>query len=148
MGGQRLRDDTGAEEVKFHAEKDLNTTVKNNETHTVMVDRTKTIIKNETNSIGEDRNTTVTKNDGLSVKLAQTINIGTTYRLDVGDQFTLRCGNAALVLHKDGSIEFCGKQLMLHTSDVMQLIGKGIDMNPDGGTAVTADDIAPLPTSE
>ncbi|EBX8484160.1 type VI secretion system tip protein VgrG [Salmonella enterica subsp. enterica serovar Kibusi] len=144
----RFDDKTGAEEVKFHAEKDLNTTVKNNETHTVMVDRTKTIIKNETNSIGEDRNTTVTKNDGLSVKLAQTINIGTTYRLDVGDQFTLRCGNAALVLHKDGSIEFCGKQLMLHTSDVMQLIGKGIDMNPDGGTAVTADDIAPLPTSE
>lgn len=144
----RFEDKTGAEEVKFHAEKDLNTTVKNNETHTVMVDRTKTIIKNETNSIGEDRNTTVTKNDGLSVKLAQTINIGTTYRLDVGDQFTLRCGNAALVLHKDGSIEFCGKQLMLHTSDVMQLIGKGIDMNPDGGTAVTADDIAPLPTSE
>ncbi|EIC5618122.1 type VI secretion system tip protein VgrG [Salmonella enterica] len=144
----RFDDKTGAEEVKFHAEKDLNTTVKNNETHTVMVDRTKTIIKNETNSIGEDRNTTVAKNDGLSVKLAQTINIGTTYRLDVGDQFTLRCGNAALVLHKDGSIEFCGKQLMLHTSDVMQLIGKGIDMNPDGGTAVTADDIAPLPTSE
>ncbi|EJE6444320.1 type VI secretion system tip protein VgrG [Salmonella enterica] len=144
----RFDDKTGAEEVKFHAEKDLNTTVKNNETHTVMVDRTKTIIKNETNSIGEDRNTTVTKNDGLSVKLAQTINIGTTYRLDVGDQFTLRCGNAALVLHKDDSIEFCGKQLMLHTSDVMQLIGKGIDMNPDGGTAVTADDIAPLPTSE
>ncbi|HGH3995968.1 TPA: type VI secretion system Vgr family protein [Salmonella enterica subsp. enterica serovar Typhi] len=144
----RFDDKTGAEEVKFHAEKDLNTTMKNNETHTVMVDRTKTIIKNETNSIGEDRNTTVTKNDGLSVKLAQTINIGTTYRLDVGDQFTLRCGNAALVLHKDGSIEFCGKQLMLHTSDVMQLIGKGIDMNPDGGTAVTADDIAPLPTSE
>ncbi|ECF3052084.1 type VI secretion system tip protein VgrG [Salmonella enterica subsp. enterica serovar Baildon] len=144
----RFDDKTGAEEVKFHAEKDLNTTVKNNETHTVMVDRTKTIIKNETNSIGEDRNTTVTKNDGLSVKLTQTINIGTTYRLDVGDQFTLRCGNAALVLHKDGSIEFCGKQLMLHTSDVMQLIGKGIDMNPDGGTAVTADDIAPLPTSE
>ncbi|EAA9363630.1 type VI secretion system tip protein VgrG [Salmonella enterica] len=144
----RFDDKTGAEEVKFHAEKDLNTTVKNNETHTVMVDRTKTIIKNETNSIGEDRNTTVTKNDGLSVKLAQTINIGTTYRLDVGDQFTLRCGNAALVLHKDGSIEFCGKQLMLHTSDVIQLIGKGIDMNPDGGTAVTADDIAPLPTSE
>lgn len=144
----RFDDKTGAEEVKFHAEKDLNTTVKNNETHTVMVDRTKTIIKNETNSIGEDRNTTVTKNDGLSVKLAQTINIGTTYRLDVGDQFTLRRGNAALVLHKDGSIEFCGKQLMLHTSDVMQLIGKGIDMNPDGGTAVTADDIAPLPTSE
>ncbi|EGW0113798.1 type VI secretion system tip protein VgrG [Salmonella enterica] len=144
----RFDDKTGAEEVKFHAEKDLNTTVKNNETHTVMVDRTKTIIKNETNSIGEDRNTTVTKNGGLSVKLAQTINIGTTYRLDVGDQFTLRCGNAALVLHKDGSIEFCGKQLMLHTSDVMQLIGKGIDMNPDGGTAVTADDIAPLLTSE
>ncbi|HFY1642058.1 TPA: type VI secretion system Vgr family protein [Salmonella enterica subsp. enterica serovar Typhimurium] len=144
----RFDDKTGAEEVKFHAEKDLNTTVKNNETHTVMVDRTKTIIKNETNSIGEDRNTTVTKNDGLSVKLAQTINIGTTYRLDVGDQFMLRCGNAALVLHKDGSIEFCGKQLMLHTSDVMQLIGKGIDMNPDGGTAVTADDIAPLLTSE
>ncbi|MIG40942.1 type VI secretion system tip protein VgrG [Salmonella enterica subsp. enterica] len=144
----RFDDKTGAEEVKFHAEKDLNTTVKNNETHTVMVDRTKTIIKNETISVGEDRTATITKNDGLSVKLAQTINIGTTYRLDVGDQFTLRCGEAALVLHKDGSIEFCGKQLLLHTSDAMQLIGKGIDMNPDGGKAVTADDIAPLPSPE
>lgn len=144
----RFDDKTGAEEVKFHAEKDLNTTVKNNETHTVMVDRIKTIVKNETISVGEDRNATITKNDGLSVKLAQTINVGTTYRLDVGDQFTLRCGNAALVLHKDGSIEFCGKQLLLHTSDVMQLIGSGIDMNPDGGTAMTADDIAPLPTPD
>ncbi|MCF3730351.1 type VI secretion system tip protein VgrG, partial [Salmonella enterica subsp. enterica serovar Weltevreden] len=74
--------------------------------------------------IGEDRNTTVTKKEGLSVKLAQTINIGTTYSLDVGDQFTHRCGNAALVLHKDASIDLCGNQLMLHTSDVMQLIGK------------------------
>ncbi len=144
----RFDDKTGAEEVKFHAEKDLNTTVKNNETHTIMVDRTKTIVKNETISVGEDRNATITKNDGLSVKLAQTINVGTTYRLDVGDQFTLRCGEAALVLHKDGSIEFCGKQLLLHTSDVMQLIGSGIDMNPDGGTAMTADDIAPLPTPD
>ena len=144
----RFDDKTGAEEVKFHAEKDLNTTVKNNETHTVMVDRTKTIVKNETISVGEDRNATITKNDGLSVKQAQTINVGTTYRLDVVDQFTLRCGNAALVLHKDGSIKFCGKQLLLHTSDVMQLIGSGIDMNPDGGKAMTADDIAPLPTPD
>ncbi|EFH5709883.1 type VI secretion system tip protein VgrG [Escherichia coli] len=144
----RFDDKTGAEEVKFLAEKDLNTVVKNNETHTVMVDRTKTIVKNETISVGEDRTATITKNDGLSVKLAQTINIGTTYRLDVGDQFTLRCGNAALVLHKDGSIEFCGKQLLLHTSDVMQLIGSGIDMNPDGGKAITANDIAPLPTPD
>ena len=144
----RFDDKTGAEEVKFHAEKDLNTTVKNNETHTVMVDRTKTIVKNETISVGEDRTATITKNDGLSVKLAQTINVGTTYRLDVGDQFTLRCGEAALVLHKDGSIEFCGKQLLLHTSDAMQLIGTGIDMNPDGGKAVTADDIAPFTSSE
>nr|MCX3323537.1 type VI secretion system tip protein VgrG [Bacillus paranthracis] len=77
----RFDDKTGAEEVKFHAEKDLNTTVKNNETHTVMVDRIKTIVKNETISVGEDRNATITKNDGLSVKLAQTINVGTTYRL-------------------------------------------------------------------
>ncbi|HDD8673912.1 TPA: type VI secretion system tip protein VgrG [Escherichia coli] len=144
----RFDDKTGAEEVKFHAEKDLNTTVKNNETHTVMVDRTKTIVKNETISVGEDRNATITNNDGLSVKLAQTINVGTTYRLDVGEQFTLRCGNAALVLHKDGSIEFCGKQLLLHTSDVMQLIGSGIDMNPDGGKAITANDIAPVPTPD
>ncbi|MGK4751762.1 type VI secretion system Vgr family protein, partial [Salmonella enterica] len=79
------------------------------------------------NLIGEDRNTTVPNNDGLSVKLAKTINIGTTYRLDVGDQFTLRCGNAALVLHNDGYIEICGKQLMLNNIDVKQQIGKGID---------------------
>lgn len=144
----RFDDKTGAEEVRFLAEKDLNTVVKNNETHTVMVDRTKSIVKNETISVGENRTSTITKNDGLSIKMAQTINVGTTYRLDVGEQFTLRCGEAALVLHKDGSIEFCGKQLLLHTCDAMQLIGKGIDMNPDGGKAVTADDIAPFPSPD
>ncbi|MCV5372142.1 hypothetical protein OFD18_28550, partial [Escherichia coli] len=62
--------------------------------------------------------------------------------------FTLRCGNAALVLHKDGSIEFCGKQLFLHTSDVMHLIVSGVDLIPDGGAAMTADVIAPLPTPD
>ncbi len=51
----RFDDKTGAEEVKFHAEKDLNTTVKNNETHTVNADRTKTIIHNETTKIHIDR---------------------------------------------------------------------------------------------
>lgn len=61
----RFDDKTGAEEVKFLAEKDLNTTVKNNETHTVMVDRTKTIVKNETISVGEDRNATITKMMGF-----------------------------------------------------------------------------------
>ncbi|EBZ7424273.1 type VI secretion system tip protein VgrG [Salmonella enterica subsp. enterica serovar Bonariensis] len=51
----RFDDKTGAEEVKFHAEKDLNTTVKNNETHTVNADRTKTIIHNEITKVHIDR---------------------------------------------------------------------------------------------
>ncbi|QUJ01855.1 hypothetical protein KCP75_26160 [Salmonella enterica subsp. enterica] len=63
------------------------------------------------------------------------------------DHASLRqCG--ACFTYKDGSIEFLYKQLdASHTSDVACNDGKGIDMNPDGGTAVTADDIAPSPNS-
>ncbi|MXC48681.1 bacteriophage T4 gp5 trimerisation domain-containing protein, partial [Escherichia coli] len=47
----RFDDKTGAEEVRFLAEKDLNTVVKTNETHTVKADRTKTIIYDETSTV-------------------------------------------------------------------------------------------------
>ncbi len=51
LGGNMLRLTTKpARRVKFPRGKDLNTTVKINETHTVMVD-TKLLLKNETNSV-------------------------------------------------------------------------------------------------
>ncbi|HCL5222390.1 TPA: type VI secretion system tip protein VgrG, partial [Salmonella enterica] len=141
----RFDDKTGAEEVKFHAEKDLNTTVKNNETHTVKADRTKTIIKNETNTINENRTTTVVKNDDLTVELMQFILVGKEYRLEAGEKLTLRCGESAIVMDKDGNIVICGKTLQQTTSAGMTIIGAPVNVNPDGGKVLTADEVAPPP---
>ncbi|MGD7583582.1 type VI secretion system Vgr family protein, partial [Salmonella enterica] len=83
----RFDDKTGAEEVKFHAEKDLNTTVKNNETHTVNADRTKTIIHNETSTVKIDRTEFV---DG---KHTETIKGNRGITVTEGDQFlTVKTG--------------------------------------------------------
>ncbi|EKN1675952.1 type VI secretion system Vgr family protein [Escherichia coli] len=141
----RFDDKTGAEEVRFLAEKDLNTVVKNNETHTVKADRTKTIIKNETNTINENRTTTVVKNDDLTVELMRFILVGKEYRLEAGDKLTLRCGESAIVMDKDGNIVICGKTLQQTTSAGMTIIGAPVNVNPDEGKVLTADEVAPPP---
>ncbi|MBN6046610.1 type VI secretion system tip protein VgrG [Citrobacter sp. ku-bf4] len=131
----RFDDKTGAEEVKFHAEKDLNTTVKNNETHTVMADRTKTIIHNETSTvkidrtefvdgkhtetIKKDRDITITEgNQTLTVKLGtstETVEKDITIasktgaiHLTAATQITLTVGSSTLVMNSDGTITLNG----------------------------------------
>ncbi|WP_321944478.1 type VI secretion system Vgr family protein, partial [Paraburkholderia tropica] len=55
FSGMRFDDKKGAEEFMMQAEKDMNTTIKNNETHTVGADRTKTVVGDETATIKGDR---------------------------------------------------------------------------------------------
>ncbi|CAH6140281.1 type VI secretion system Vgr family protein [Citrobacter koseri] len=131
----RFDDKTGAEEVKFHAEKDLNTTVKNNETHTVNADRTKTIIHNETTKVHIDRtedvfgkhtetikgnrditvtegNRTVTVKTGTSTETVEKdisiTSLSGAIHLTANTQITLTVGKSSLTMNSDGTITLNG----------------------------------------
>jgi type VI secretion system secreted protein VgrG len=98
----RFEDKKGEEQVYFQAEKDLDTLVKNNETHTVEANRTKTISINETASIGGDRSKTVSgketnailKTRTTTVTLAETQNYLATRTTTVtaADTLTVNTG--------------------------------------------------------
>ncbi|ECB2072348.1 type VI secretion system tip protein VgrG, partial [Salmonella enterica subsp. enterica serovar Benin] len=134
----RFDDKTGAEEVKFHAEKDLNTTVKNNETHTVNADRTKTIIHNETTKIHIDRT------EDVFGKHTETIKGNRNVKVTKGDQLltvekgirevTVKTGTSTETVEKDISITSISGAIHLTAKTQITLtVGKSsLTMNSDG----------------
>ncbi len=101
----RFEDKKDAEEIYLHAEKDLQVVVKNNQATTVGKDLTVSVTGTETRTVTKDRTTTAQQNDKLDV--------AKQFTLTAGDQLTLECGLAKIVLKKDGSVEISGKDLKL-----------------------------------
>ena len=134
----RFDDKTGAEEVRFLAEKDLNTVVKNNETHTVKADRTKTIIYNETSTVKIDRTEFV---DG---KHTETIKGDRDITVTEGKQsLTVKTGNREIKVETgictetvEGDITITSKTGAIHLTAATQIkltVGKStLVMNSDG----------------
>ncbi|EAA0440699.1 type VI secretion system tip protein VgrG [Salmonella enterica] len=134
----RFDDKTGAEEVKFHAEKDLNTTVKNNETHTVNADRTKTIIHNEITKVHIDRT------EEVFGKHTETIKGNRNVKVTEGEQLltvekgirevTVKTGTSTETVEKDISITSISGAIHLTAKTQITLtVGKSsLTMNSDG----------------
>ncbi|EDT8211903.1 type VI secretion system tip protein VgrG [Salmonella enterica subsp. enterica serovar Oranienburg] len=134
----RFDDKTGAEEVKFHAEKDLNTTEKNNETHTVNADRTKTIIHNEITKVHIDRT------EDVFGKHTETIKGNRNVKVTEGDQLltvekgirevTVKTGTSTETVEKDISITSISGAIHLTAKTQITLtVGKSsLTMNSDG----------------
>jgi len=88
----RFEDRKGGEQIYLHAERNLDTSVELDETHTVghnqsMTvghDRTKTVVNNETMMIGANRTETVGQNESVTIALTRTHTIGTVDTLTVG----------------------------------------------------------------
>ena len=121
----RFEDKKDAEEIYLHAEKDMQVVVENNQTISVGAskkdkgDRTTSVqhddkltvgndftiaVKGkETRSVGKDRTTTADGNDKLDV--------ARKYTLTAGDEITLKCGLAKIVMKQDGTIEISGKEV-------------------------------------
>ena len=80
----RFEDKKGSEEVWIQAEKDQNINVKNNESHTIGVDRTKSVGSNETVNIGVDRTETVGSNETINIGSNRTETVGSNESITVG----------------------------------------------------------------
>ena len=80
----RFEDKKGSEEVWIQAEKDQNINVKNNESHTIGVDRTKSVGSNETVNIGVDRTETVGNNETITIGTDRTETVGSNETISIG----------------------------------------------------------------
>ena len=123
----RFEDKKGAEEIYLHAEKDMQVVVENNQTITVGTvkkdkgDRTTTIQHDDKLTVGNDltvavtgkETRTITKDRATSAKENDALDIAKKYTLSAGDQITLTCGMAKIVMKKDGTIEISGKDVKL-----------------------------------
>ena len=72
----RFDDSAGSEQFMMHAQHNMDTTVNNNETHSVSVDRTTDIGANEACTVGGTRTTTVTGDESLTCEANRTKTVG------------------------------------------------------------------------
>lgn len=85
----RFDDKKDAEQVFLHAEKNLDTEVENDETHSVDHNRTKTIGNDENSDIGNDRNKSVGNNETESITKDKTISVGGNHSETISKNKTL-----------------------------------------------------------
>lgn len=121
----RFEDATGKEEVFLHAERDMNSRVRHNETHHVGRDVQISVGKNrkervgknedilieanrkeevkgtETVTVHKDRKVDVRANDQLDVSKTIKIKAGQTIEITAGSKITLTCGMSSITLDKN-----------------------------------------------
>ncbi|SAK88380.1 Rhs element Vgr protein [Caballeronia calidae] len=99
--GLRFEDKQGAEEVWLQAQKDMNTTVKNNESHTVNASRIKTVGGDETTSVTGKRTETVTGDEDITLKANRKRAVTKNDTLTIGgDQETTITGKQTHTVNK------------------------------------------------
>ncbi|MCX7284966.1 MAG: type VI secretion system tip protein TssI/VgrG [Novosphingobium sp.] len=132
----RFEDATGKEEVFLHAERDMNTRVRHNETHKVGRDVEISVGKNrkervgkneeiliegerkevvkgtETVTVHKDRKVEIKSNDKLDVTKTIVVNAGDSIKISANSKITLSCGGSTITL-EPASIKISTTQLSM-----------------------------------
>jgi type VI secretion system secreted protein VgrG len=147
----RFEDEKGSEQFYLHAEKDMDTSVENNETLTVQHDRTKTIANDENSDIGKDRNKTVGENQSETIGKDKTAAVGENQSETIGKDKTISVGeNQSESIGKDMSLEVgenliekIGKALKIEVGDEITLKtgSASIVMKKNGEITIKGKDI-------
>ncbi len=121
FSGIRFEDSQGAEEFMMQAERDMNTTVKNNETHAVGADRTKIVKGQEVTTVQGNRTQTVNGQHTETIKhdISQTSTQG-----DI--RVTSEAGAVTISASKQIKLVVQGTTLVL-TPELISLLAKTID---------------------
>jgi type VI secretion system secreted protein VgrG len=90
----KFEDKKGSEQVHFQAEKDLETLVKNNESHTVGAARTISVGATENHTVTSDRTKTVNANETTTIAINRTETVGADETITIGVNRTETVGAA------------------------------------------------------
>jgi len=114
VGGGQTHTVGGSDGHKVGASQSLS--VGADQSITVGGGQTESVAKDVALKIAGGRATEVTKTDMLAVKADMGTKVDKKYVLDVGDEITIKCGDAQITLKKDGTITLKGKDITLDGS--------------------------------
>ena len=143
----RFDDRAGEEQIYLHAEKNLDSRVENDETHSVDHNRTKIIGDNESSSvgidrdeqvgqnhtetIGNDRDLTVANNESISIGNDQRISIGQDISISIGNNHAERIGNDMRVTVENNVTENFGQDQQTTVAKAHTLKAETITLTAD-----------------
>ncbi|MBA4490913.1 type VI secretion system Vgr family protein [Paracoccus sp. S1E-3] len=90
----RFEDQAGREEVFMHAQKDHNTIIENDESHSIGHDRSKSVGNDQSESIGHDKTISVGNNHTESIGNDMVYNVGRNQQENYGKDHIHRVGNS------------------------------------------------------
>ena len=120
----RFDDSAGAEQFMMHAQYNMDTTVNNNETHSVSVDRTTDIGANEKCTVGGTRTTTVTGDETLTCDASRTKTVaGDEKNSTTGTRTTTVTGDEKLTCEANRTKTITGNETSDITGDRKKTVG-------------------------
>ncbi|MFC1240294.1 type VI secretion system Vgr family protein [Enterobacter sichuanensis] len=132
----RFEDKAGAEQVWIQAERNLDINVKNDESHATE--------KNRTQFVGENETLRVVKNQQAGVKgdvicltgNSRSDKVVNNFIISAGNTLRLECGESAIELSKDGSVNIIGNNFNFTAKQNAQIntLGGELHLNPAGGS--------------
>ncbi|MCB2078753.1 MAG: type VI secretion system tip protein VgrG [Novosphingobium sp.] len=121
----RFEDKTDEEELYVHAEKDMNTRIRNNETHKVGTDVEV--------YVGNDRQTEIEHDD--------TLDVGNTLKIDAGNEIQMTATNKITITCGQSSITLTPTEIKIQTptltakGDMSATLKSGLSVTVDGGVS-------------
>lgn len=142
----KLVDTNGAQEFFMHAQKDMNTVVRNNRSTTIGVNKSTTVLGTHTETIKGDTKITITEG-GYELKSSQK-----NITLSATTEIVISVGKSSLRMDKDGNIVLKGVKILTEGTDKHIVQGGEVHLNPgadaaDVMMAGVAPAVSPLPAA-
>lgn len=114
--------------------------VKNDESHSIEKDRSQYVGENETLRVVKNQNSGIKGNVTCLTGKNRSDKVVNKYTLSAGETLRLECGESAIELSKDGSVNIIGNKLNFtakQRAEINTLAGE-LYLNPDDGIAAIA----------
>ncbi|KAA8669615.1 type VI secretion system Vgr family protein [Pantoea dispersa] len=133
----RFEDKAGEEQVWLQAQRNLDTHVKNDESHNVVNNQIITVGANHDTRVQGDHSIGTQGDSKTLTKGNRTERTLASYIIAAGDSVRIECGLSAIELTKEGEINFIGKNFNLTVDSKGQINTKSgeLHLNPTGGSA-------------
>lgn len=103
-----MDDTAGQEQLKMNAQYNMDSTVGNNQTLIVNVDRTEDIGNNDTLKVGVDKTEHVGNNKDVTVGNDMNVDVGNKLVVNAGSSIELKCGASKISMNSGGVITISG----------------------------------------
>jgi len=133
----RFEDKSGEEHLWIQAQKNMDTHVKNDESHSVVNNRTVSVGANNETRVDGDHTLGTQGNSKTLTTGNRTEQAFASYTIAAGDTVRIECGLSAIELTKEGAINFIGENFNITVNGNGEINTKGgeLHLNPEGGSA-------------